>query len=87
MKVTAAAMVIALQFGAACSNTPGPAPFPANQTAYTVEKQLEAAGCAPDGGLATLEHIHGDVNRAPWVDCLFASDGMVQSCKVPCPLP
>jgi hypothetical protein len=62
--------------------TPEAAPFPVNQTAAAVLTEL--VGCF-DGGLPELEQLHANVNRPPWVDCVFTIGSTVQSCEVPCP--
>lgn len=64
-----------------------PPPVPATKLAFDVEASLEAAHCAPDGGLSALEAAHARFDRPPWIDCLFTPNGDVRSCNVPCPLP
>ncbi len=72
--------------------TPGcpssvPPPVAATRLAYDVETSLEAAHCAPDGGLPALEAMHARFDAQPWVQCIFTPTGSIQSCNVPCPLP
>ncbi len=77
------AVLVAAFLLAGCPQTV-PAPVPATRLASAVESELEAAGCAPDGGLGALEREHARFDRPAWVDCMFRLDGDVKTCGA-CP--
>jgi hypothetical protein len=77
------ALVFAALLTPACASSPTPSAFPPTKTAATVYSELQAAGCAPDGGLPALEQLHARYDRPAAVDCLFGADGSVQACGCP----